>query len=281
MGPGKVPGRRRATYCHAGRGGCPPRLPGAHGRGAGGWRPPQATLPAVPARRRRGRSEAGGTGTLPSPARPSLPSSARSSLPSPFDSSGGNALRRLSSPFPRRRLPGRDPPRTAQLRGRGEGRGRGAGRRRRGGAGERRTGAEGRVPGPAGGGAGVPAPRGRSGGWVPAPRARPGPGRWVPAPGGRGGGSRFPGAGAVGPGGRGGGSRLPGPGAVGPEGRGGGSRLLEPSRGALRRRRARLGSAPPARRGSAAACGVRGAVEPGTEGRQGQERGEKPAGKES
>lgn len=61
---------------------------------------------------------------------PSLPSSARFSLflslsPLPFptsDASGGKALRRLSSHFPRRRLPGRDPPRSGPgARGRGVG----------------------------------------------------------------------------------------------------------------------------------------------------------------
>lgn len=59
-------------------------------------------------------------------------------------------------PLPRHRLPGRDPPRSAQLRGRGRGRGRGAGRRRR--SGERESGGASPNPQGRGGGPGFPSP---------------------------------------------------------------------------------------------------------------------------
>lgn len=74
--PGEVAGSRD-TYLHAGRWGCRrecrQHMGAGPGCGAGGWRPPQATLAAVPERRRRGRDRHRDPPRT-TPARPSLPS---------------------------------------------------------------------------------------------------------------------------------------------------------------------------------------------------------------
>lgn len=118
-----IPGLRGqpGTYSQAGAGSTW-ESPAEEG-GARGW-PPQSDCPLGP-------PDTGGSGTLPSPASPVLPCLPRrvslflSLSPLPFptsDASGGKALRRLSSHFPRRRLPGRDPPRSGPgARGRGVG----------------------------------------------------------------------------------------------------------------------------------------------------------------
>lgn len=116
-----------------------------------------------------------GSGPAPSPARPVL-SSARFSLP-PFDSSGGSALRRLSSPFPATASPG-GTRRARRSCGAADGAG-GEGPGDGGGAANGRTGR--------GGG---PGPAGSLRGWVPASRAYPGLRRGGLGSRGRSGGSR-------------------------------------------------------------------------------------------